>query len=136
MYTMILAAMLSGGAQQTQAWHWPLAACHGSCYGGSVANYGCSGCSGCYGCSGCGGCYGGSASAPVVNEIGVGQSNYAPSTSGQSAPSTSSPPPPNPVTPPAAGTTDKSPPMPPLNMPKGAPSLEVPKEPAAVKKGT
>lgn len=43
MYSVILAAMLSGGAQQTQAWH-PV---RGSCYGSS-----------CYGSSCYGSCYG------------------------------------------------------------------------------
>jgi uncharacterized protein (TIGR03000 family) len=58
MYSVILAAMLTSGAQQTQAWHWHAASCHGSCYGCSGCS-GCVGCSGCYGCGGCSGHFGG-----------------------------------------------------------------------------
>ncbi len=63
MYSVILAAMLSGGAQQAEAWHWHRASCHGSscvgsCYGGCHGyTVGCSGCyGGCtgYGCTGYG----------------------------------------------------------------------------------
>ena len=86
MYSVILAALITTGAEQTQAWHhchgcWSACSCSCSCYGGYggyafwpscscygcscsgyYASYGCScyGCS-CYGCSCGGGCWSGSA---------------------------------------------------------------------------
>jgi uncharacterized protein (TIGR03000 family) len=69
MYSVVLATMLTVGADST-AWCHGCRGCHGcwgchGCYGcsgcwGYHGCYGCSGCWGCYGCSGCWGCYGGS----------------------------------------------------------------------------
>jgi uncharacterized protein (TIGR03000 family) len=53
MYTVILATLLGGAAQQAEGWHWQRASCYGSCYGSCVGS--------CYGSSygSCvGSCYG------------------------------------------------------------------------------
>jgi uncharacterized protein (TIGR03000 family) len=64
MYSVVLAAMLTAGAE-TPNWHWGSHGCHGcwGCHGCSGYNAfsGCWGCRGCHGCHGCyGSCYNGS----------------------------------------------------------------------------
>lgn len=62
MYSLILVAALTPGADVTPAPAAPsvVVGCHG-CIGVPVSNgcVGCLGCAGCYGCYGCAGCYGG-----------------------------------------------------------------------------